>query len=84
MLRATDEVMPLIYALAAARDEKKGAESRVKELEIKVQEIIGANDGIICEGGKITWKKIDKKEYTVKATSYRQMRCSGKIFKAED
>ncbi len=82
MLRATPEVMPLLLEYAAAKADEKKAALRVETLEGKIKTIIGEHDGILAQDGKITWKKVDKKGFTVEASSSRQIRCSGKIFKA--
>lgn len=57
---------------------KKEAEKAAKEVEAKIKQLIG--DAEYCETDryKVSWKLVNKKEFTVAASSFRTMRAAKK------
>lgn len=54
--------------------EMKVLEGRKKAIQQQFMSAMGNNELALVGDKKITWKTVEKKEYTVKATSYRSLR----------
>lgn len=58
------------------KDTIKTYTASLEDVEAKIKQIIGENESAESDKYKVTWKTQDRKEYTVKATSFRVMRVS--------
>lgn len=68
----------LIEERAGAIEAKKEAEIACKEVEAKIKQALGEAEYGETEKYKVSWKTICKPEFTVKASSFRTMRCTEK------
>lgn len=56
-----------VESINHAKEELEGIEARIKQL-------IGPNESAETENWRVSWKTVERKEYVVKASSYRQLR----------
>ena len=84
LLEANDLVLGMMKDLADARRAAKAAEKAVTAAQAALQAVIGDADGIVAPDGKVTWKLQTRKAYEVKESTFRQLRCSGALFKGID
>jgi hypothetical protein len=54
--------------------EKKGLEQQIETVKQEFMAALGDHEIGIVGAKKVTWKTVERKEYTVEATSYRQLR----------
>jgi predicted phage-related endonuclease len=74
----SEQVNLWIEERAGAIEAKKEAESAAKEIEAKIKQLLGESESGETDQYKISWKTMTKPEYTVKASSFRVLRCSPK------
>jgi putative phage-type endonuclease len=75
MLTATPAVRDLSVSIGMLRAEKKKLEATLKQKEAALCELIADAEGFdLGDGKKVTWKRQEKKSYTVKASASRVLR----------
>lgn len=77
-VKLSSEFDYLIEERAGAIEAKKEAENACKEVEAKIKQALGDSEAGETEKYLVTWKTINKPEFTVKASSFRTMRCTEK------
>lgn len=76
---ADEEIIETIDLLKSKQEEEKLLKEEVDKLKDKVKEFAGDDEAITKDGEIIaTYKMINKKEYVVKAKSYRELRFKNK------
>lgn len=75
VVEADEETLKLIETCLEKQKEEKLIKDEIESLKNKIKESIGEAELLIHEGNKIaTYKTIQRAEYTVKASSYRQLK----------
>lgn len=80
-LRSDNRIGSLLEEYEAAVAAFKEAEELKKELESEIREKVGDAEEAIVDDWIVRFNTIDRKEFTVRATTYRRLKVSRRITK---
>jgi putative phage-type endonuclease len=68
------EMNVLLADRSGAVESINHAKQELETIEARIKQIIGPNESAETDAWRVSWKTVNRKEYVVKASSYRQIR----------